>query len=327
MAEDRSRMKRREFIKTATVGSIGIGLSGSLAQQAISFADAVEDGGNEIPRRPLGKTGEMTSMIGVGGWHIGRFEEEKAAMDVIARALDLGVNFFDSAWDYYDGRSEERLGKALSGKRDKIFLMTKHHGRDRKTAMRHLEDSLRRLNTDHLDLWQFHAMESPEDVERIFDEKDGAIAIAEQAKREGKARFIGVTGHRDPYAHLRALELYDGWDTVQMPLNAVDRHYLSFEKLVLPKLVEKGIGVLAMKTLSMGRLLEHNVVSVEEGLRYVWSLPVSVLISGFNAPEHVDMNVSIAKAFTPMTDAEKGELLERTQIHKGREVEYYKKEA
>ena len=232
MSEDKNRMKRRDFLKTASVGSVGIGLSGSLAEHAVLLAQSVEGGSDEIPKRPLGTTGEMVTIIGVGGWHIGRFEEEKVAMDVISRALDLGVNFIDSAWDYYDGRSEERLGKALNGKRDKVFLMTKHHGRDRKTAMQHLEDSLRRLKTDHLDLWQFHKIESPEDVDRIFDEKDGSIAIAERAKREGKVRFIGVTGHRDPYAHLRALEHYDGWDTVQIPLNAVDRHYLSFENFV-----------------------------------------------------------------------------------------------
>jgi len=281
---------------------------------------------HEIPKRKLGQTGEMVTIIGLGGAHISMgpaSKDESMALQIVHRAIEHGINFFDNAHSYGDGRSEVLMGKALKGHREKIFLMSKSDKRNAKAAQAELDLSLKRLSTDYLDLWQFHNVTSVENTEQIFF-KDGAMEVALKAKESGKIRYIGVTGHRDPTAHLRAIELYD-FDTVQMPLNVVDRHYLSFEKQVLGKLVEKDIGVLAMKSLAMGEIAKQKVFKVEDALRYVWSLPVSVLISGCDSPEVLDQNVASSKMFQPISVDERVDILDRTEVHKGTGVERYKR--
>jgi aryl-alcohol dehydrogenase-like predicted oxidoreductase len=269
----------------------------------------------------------MVTIIGLGGAHISMgpaSKDESMALQIVHRAIEHGINFFDNAHSYGDGRSEILMGKALKGHREKIFLMSKSDKRSAKAAQAELDLSLKRLSTDYLDLWQFHNVTSVENTEQIFF-KDGAMEVALKAKESGKIRYIGVTGHRDPVAHLRAIELYD-FDTVQMPLNVVDRHYLSFEKQVLGKLVEKDIGVLAMKSLAMGEIAKQKVFKVEDALRYVWSLPVSVLISGCDSPEVLDQNVASSKIFQPVSVDERVDILDRTEVHKGTGVERYKRD-
>lgn len=267
-----------------------------------------------IPKRPLGKTGEQVSLLGVGGFHIGAIEDEQKSIALIREAIDMGVTFLDNAWEYNEGRSEEIMGKALrDGYREKAFLMTKHHGRDKKTAMRHLEDSLRRLQTDVIDLWQFHEIVYEKDPEMIFAENGGGIEAAIEAKKSGKVRFIGFTGHKDPAIFQEMLKHDFEWDTVQMPLNVLDAHFRSFEKNILPILLERGIGVLAMKTLGSGFVLKSETVSREEALRYAMSLPVSTVISGMSSSEQLKQNAEVARNFQPLSEEEKKQILDKTR--------------
>ncbi|MDQ6664093.1 MAG: aldo/keto reductase, partial [Acidobacteriota bacterium] len=226
---------RRKFVQ-------GIGLAGA----NLTFAQSA----GEIPKRPLGKTGVQVSALGVGGYHLGAAKDDQEAIRIVQEALDAGINFFDNAWEYHEGLSEERLGKALKGKRDQAIVMTKvcTHGRDKATAMRMLEESLRRLQTGHLDIWQVHEVIYDNDPDLIFG-KDGAIEALDQAKRQGKVRFVGFTGHKDPSIHLKMLSHNYLFDTVQMPLNCFDGSYRSFERLVLPELNRRGIAPLGMKSL------------------------------------------------------------------------------
>jgi len=319
-------LQRRKFLKVATGSVVGTGLGLQLPRDLQSAAHEIDLRDHEIPKRKLGQTGEMVTIIGLGGAHISMglaSKDESMALQIVHRAIEHGINFFDNAHSYGDGRSEVLMGKALKGHREKIFLMSKSDKRNAKAAQAELDLSLKRLSTDYLDLWQFHNVTSVENTEQIFF-KDGAMEVALKAKESGKVRYIGVTGHRDPAAHLRAIELYD-FDTVQMPLNVVDRHYLSFEKQVLGKLVEKDIGVLAMKSLAMGEIAKQKVFKVEDALRYVWSLPVSVLISGCDSPEVLDQNVASSKMFQPIAVDERVDILDRTEVHKGTGVERYKR--
>ena len=319
-------LQRRKFLKVATGSVVGTGLGLQLPRDLQSAAHEIDLRDHEIPKRKLGQTGEMVTIIGLGGAHISMgpaSKDESMALQIVHRAIEHGINFFDNAHSYGDGRSEVLMGKALKGHREKIFLMSKSDKRNAKAAQAELDLSLKRLSTDYLDLWQFHNVTSVENTEQIFF-KDGAMEVALKAKESGKVRYIGVTGHRDPAAHLRAIELYD-FDTVQMPLNVVDRHYLSFEKQVLGKLVEKDIGVLAMKSLAMGEIAKQKVFKVEDALRYVWSLPVSVLISGCDSPEVLDQNVASSKMFQPISVDERVDILDRTEVHKGTGVERYKR--
>ena len=319
-------MKRRRFLKVVTGSVVGTQLGVDVTQSLQAAAPEIDLSNLEIPKRQLGKTGERVTIIGLGGAHISMgpaSKDESMALQIVHRAIEHGINFFDNAHSYSDGRSETLMGKALKGHREKIFLMTKSDKRDAKAAQAELDLSLKRLDTDYLDLWQFHNITSVENAEQIFA-KDGAMEVALKAREAGKIRYIGITGHRDPAAHLRALELYD-FDTVQMPLNVVDRHYLSFEKQVLPQLVEKDIAVLAMKSLAMGAIVKQKVFRIEDALRYVWSLPVSVLISGCDRPEVLDQNIASAKMFHPISEAEKANILSQTEPHKGTDVEGYKR--
>ena len=320
-------LQRRKFLKVATGSVVGTGLGLQLPLDSQAAVHEIDLRDREIPKRQLGQTGEMVTIIGLGGAHISMgpaSKDESMALQIVHRAIEHGINFFDNAHSYGDGRSEILMGRALKGHREKIFLMSKSDKRSAKAAQAELDLSLKRLSTDYLDLWQFHNVTSVENTEQIFF-KDGAMEVALKAKESGKIRYIGVTGHRDPTAHLRAIELYD-FDTVQMPLNVVDRHYLSFEKQVLGKLVEKDIGVLAMKSLAMGEIAKQKVFKVEDALRYVWSLPVSVLISGCDSPEVLDQNVASSKIFQPVSVDERVDILDRTEVHKGTGVERYKRD-
>jgi len=295
---------RREFIKQTAYGLC--------AANTASYALAASDQA-DIPTRPLGNTGVNVSILGLGGYHIGRIRNDDQSVLLIRKAIDRGVTFLDNAWEYHNGRSEELMGKALTGGyRDKAFLMTKHHGRDKKTAMEHLEDSLRRLRTDVIDLWQFHEVVYDKDPEMIFAAA-GGIEAAELAKKQGKVRFIGFTGHRDPVLHLKMLAYGYPWDAVQMPMNVFDPHFKSFQKNVLPVLVRRKIGVIAMKTLASGHVLRANIVTPRQALGYIWSQPVSTIVSGMDADRFLEANTECAQAFEPMSQMEQAALLDRTE--------------
>lgn len=272
----------------------------------------------EMPMRTLGRTGVEVSLIGLGGWHLGfKAIEEQLSIRIIRTALDNGINFMDNCWDYNDGASEIRMGKALhDGYRERAFLMTKIDGRTKKDAAKQLDESLKRLQTDHIDLVQHHEILRYEDPHRIFDE-EGANAALVEARAAGKIRFIGFTGHKDPRIHLYMLEVAreNGFefDTVQMPLNVMDAHYRSFEKLVLPELLKQNIGVLAMKTLANGTILESNTVTAIECLQYAMNLPVSVVITGCESMENLEQALTAARTFKPMTDEQVRSLLSKTE--------------
>lgn len=253
----------------------------------------------DIPRRALGKTGEYVSAIGLGGFHLGLVGTEREATRIVHAAIDAGITFMDNAWEYHDGKSEERAGKALVGRRDKVFLMTKvcTHGRDAKVAMRQLEDSLRRLRTDYLDLWQVHEVVYYSDPEHHF-RKGGVIEALDKAKRQGKVRFVGFTGHKDPALHLRMLSYDYPFDSVQMPLNCFDATFRSFEQQVLPELLRRGIAPIGMKSLGgEGTMVKKKVITAQEGLAYAMSLPVATTVSGIDSMRVLKQNLGVACGF------------------------------
>ncbi len=292
---------RREFLQAGAAGIAAVGIAGAAP------ADRKNEGG--IPLRPLGKTGEMVSLIGLGGYSSTDPNKlsEAESLKLIQRAVREGITFMDNAWDYHDGLAEERMGKALAeGKlRDKVFLMTKCCGRTARDAQAGLEDSLRRLKTDHLDLWQFHEMCYDNDPDWIFAE-DGAIHTALKAVKEGKVRHIGFTGHKDPSIHLKMLGKPCDWAASQMPLNVMDASYRSFQKHVLPELTRRGIGAIGMKSLGgNGSIVTKAGVSIDQALGYVFSLPISTLVSGIDSEKVLDQNLKIAREFAPMGDEER----------------------
>ncbi len=296
---------RRNFMKgVAILGATPLISGGSMAQQQSGQSPQIPSG--EVPKKPLGRTGVQVSAMGLGGYHLGSAETDQTANEIVAKALDHGVTFFDNAWEYHDGLSEERLGKALKGKRQQAFVMTKvcTHGRDKKVAMRMLEESLRRLQTDHLDLWQIHEVVYDNDPDLIFAPNGAAEALMD-AKQQGKVRFIGFTGHKDPEIHLKMLSHNFAFDTVQMPLNCCDATFRSFETHVLPEATRRGIAALGMKSLGgSGELVKHGAVTPEQGLRYAMSLPVATTISGVDSMEVLDQNLRIAVDFKPLEAAE-----------------------
>jgi aryl-alcohol dehydrogenase-like predicted oxidoreductase len=267
--------------------------------------------------RDLGSTGQKVSAIGVGGWHLGLpHVDENLAIRIVRTAIDGGINFLDNCWDYNDGASEIRMGKALrDGYREKGFLMTKIDGRSKKEATRQLDESLRRFGVERIDLVQHHEILRFEDPHRIFD-PGGANAALVDARKAGKIRFIGFTGHKDPRIHLYMLEVAEEngftFDTVQMPLNLFDAHYRSFAKLVVPELVRRRIGVLGMKSMSNGILLKSSTVSPIECLHYALNLPTSVVITGIDSMKILDQAFEAVNTFRPMSDAELQPLLART---------------
>jgi aryl-alcohol dehydrogenase-like predicted oxidoreductase len=319
------------------------GSSSELAsfEEAAQTAPVQDRLGELLPQRRLGKTGEAVTMLGLGGAHIARMSKSEA-QKTIEVALEGGIRFFDNAEQYGNGTGEERYGEFLSSKyRDVAFIMTKTRGTDAETVRQHLEDSLRRLNTDYLDLYQIHSISSPDDVDGRLS--NGVLEYMLKAQEEGKIRYLGFTGHRDYHAHLRMLEStgvtgHDKLATCQMPINAFDPNYKSFINNVLPKLVEQNIAPLAMKTLSNGGFFggtthfQHgdkprivpDVLSVQEAIHFVWSLPVSVLITG---PDNADMlqeKIDLARSFTAYSEAERQELVEKVADFDGSTVEYYK---
>jgi aryl-alcohol dehydrogenase-like predicted oxidoreductase len=270
-----------------------------------------------MPYRVLGSTRERVSAIGVGGWHLGlKNVTEQLSIRIVRTAVDRGMNFLDNSWDYNDGASEIRMGKALrDGYRNKAFLMTKIDGRSKKEGARQVEESLRRLQTDCIDLVQHHEILRYEDPHRIFDE-DGANAALIDARKAGKLRYIGFTGHKDPRIHLYMLEVAKErgfkFDTVQMPLNVMDAHYRSFEKLVLPELLKRKIGVLGMKSMGNGIILKSNTVTAIQCLHYALNLPTSVVITGIDSMEILEQAFEAARTFRPMSKARVKSLLSKT---------------
>ena len=296
------------------LGAAPLLAGGSMAQQQSDASQQIPAG--EVPKKALGRTGVQVSAMGLGGYHLGSAETDQAAMEIVAKAFDHGVRFFDNAWEYHDGLSEERLGKALRGKRDQAFVMTKvcTHGRDKKVAMRMLEESLRRLQTDHLDLWQIHEVVYDNDPDLIFA-PDGAAEALAAAKQQGKVRFVGFTGHKDPEIHLKMLSHDFPFDTVQMPLNCCDATFRSFETHVLPEATRRGIAVLGMKSLGgSGELVRHGAVTPEQGLRYAMSLPVATTISGVDTLQVLEQNLKVAVNFSPLAEAEMQELRDQCRF-------------
>ena len=306
-------MKRRDFLKSSVAG--GVVLAGGAAASAEG----------PMPMRTLGKSGLQVSHFCLGGFHMAK-KGPKNATDVIHRAIDLGVNFFDSAHKYHSGLSDEFLGHALQdGKRQKVLLMSKAELRTRDGAMAQLEDTLRRMKTDHLDLWQCHEVARMDEVEKIFG-PNGSLEAFVKAKKEGKVRHIGFTGHHDPEVHLALLNGFEGWETVQHPVNLVDPHYLSFVKNVLPKVKAAGLGKIAMKTNAMGPILDNKIATIPECLRFAMAQGPDTICSGVETVEQLEQNVAVIKHQKPFTDGELTELLTRTGKGKiGPDIEWYKR--
>src|SRR6202049_4500267 len=282
-------------------------------QQELRFKETIR---GDMRYRPLGRTGEEVSVSGLGGHHIGRQKDEKDSIQIIRAAIDAGINFMDNSWDYHDGVSEVRMGKALKdGYRKRVFLMTKIDGRTREEAAKQIDQSLQRLQTDVIDLVQHHEVIRLEDPDRIFAE-GGAQEAVLQAKKAGKIRFIGFTGHKDPFVHLRMLEAaarHDfHFDTCQMPLNVMDAHFRSFGHNVLPKLVEQGIGVLGMKSMGDGNILKSGRVTAIECLHYALNLPTSVVITGCERMAILDQAIEAARTVKPMSLRERSALRGKT---------------
>lgn len=279
------------------------------------LAEAIEPGSatGDIPLRPLGKTGVTVSALCFGGAHWGRLEDDAEALYILHEAIDAGVTFLDNAWEYNRGRSEELMGKALQGRRQQVFLMTKvcSHGRDKKVALQQLDDSLRRLKTDYLDLWQIHEVVYEDDPDRHFVPGGAADALLE-AKRQGKVRFIGFTGHKHPKIHLNMLAYDFPFDACQMPVNVFDGTYRSFEREVLPVLNQRGIAPIGMKSLSgNAEAVKQGLVTPEEAIRYALSLPIASLVSGIDSRTVLKQNLDIVRRFMPMTAAERESLRDR----------------
>jgi aryl-alcohol dehydrogenase-like predicted oxidoreductase len=310
MADDKG-FSRRAFVKTGAAA-----LTASLVAKDLDASGRQGGPGDgQVPHRDLGRTGAKVSALGVGGYHLGSIKSEEESNELVARALDAGINFFDNCWEYHDGISEARLGAALKGKRDKAFVMTKvcTHGRTKDLAMKMLEESLRRLQTDHLDLWQIHEVVYYNDPDLIFAPNGAAEALL-AAKQQGKVRFIGFTGHKNPAIHLKMLSHDFPFDTVQMPLNALDGSFKSFEQQVLPVANKRGMGVLGMKSLGgSGEMIKHGALTAEDGLRYAMSLPVTTTISGMDSIAVLEQNLRVARGFSPLSAQDMQALRDRTR--------------
>lgn len=280
----------------------------------------------QIPRRPFGRTGVQISAIGMGGHHLASAPDRKTAHAMVAHAIDGGITFFDNCWEYDRGQAEDWLGSALKGKRQNVFLMTKvcTHGRDKDLALRMLEESLNRLQTDHLDLWQIHGVAFDNDP-ALFIRPNGAAEALTQAKKDGKVRFVGFTGHKDPKIHLGMLNTGFPFDAVQMPLNPFDATFRSFETSVLPELNKRHIAALGMKPIQgHAEAVKAGVVTAEECLRYAMSLPVATTITGMDKMEIVEQNLKIAQNFNPMKPEEMAELRKRCGRYADGRYELYK---
>ncbi len=341
MKKETNQSRRKFLLQLAGVTSslmLPVNIFGSNSSKKSDKIGAI------LPLRKLGKTGEEVTMLGLGGFHIG-WTTEKDARETIEAALEGGIRFFDSAESYGQGRSEERYGKYLVPKyRDEVFIMTKTQARDAKTAREHLEGSLKRMKTDYIDLWQIHSLRSPDDTDNRL--ANGVLDVVKEAKKSGKVKYIGYTGHSNPHAHLRMLEKTEPgiFDTVQMPINPVDAVYhTSFIQLVMPKLLEQNIAPLAMKTLADGRFFnkkEQNgkvtwesdspvipdYISMEEAIYYAMSLPISVLITGAENASLVKEKIELTKSFIQFSEAEREKVINKVvDLTDKEKVEYYKK--
>jgi aryl-alcohol dehydrogenase-like predicted oxidoreductase len=281
-----------------------------------------------IPRRAFGVHSEdQISVLGLGGHHLGQAEDLKTAASIVDRAIDAGINFFDNCWEYHRGKSEDWMGRALKGKRNKVFLMTKvcTHGRDKDLALKMLDQSLRRLQTDHLDLWQMHGVSFDNDPD-LFIRPNGAAEALRLAKQQGKVRYVGFTGHKDPGIHLKMLETRFPFDAVQMPLNAFDSNFRSFEARVLPELNRRRIAALGMKPLNgTGDPIKKGAITAEEALRYAMSLPVTTTITGMEKLEVIEQNIAIARNFAPLQAAAMQAIRDRVRnVAKDGRFELYK---
>lgn len=322
-------ISRRSFLKR-TSSSLAFGVAAGQgilhplaagAQAAMKPSEQrrqIETRSGDMLYRTLGRTKERISVIGLGGYHIGKPQLSEAdSITIIRSAIDHGITFMDNCWDYNNGNSEIRMGKALrDGDRQKVFLMTKIDGRTKQEAARQMDESLKRLQTDHIDLLQHHEVIRPEDPDRIFGE-DGAQEAMLEARKAGKIRYIGFTGHKDPFIHLRMLNIaaknHFHFDAVQMPLNVMDAHFRSFEDQVLPVLLKDEIGVEAMKTFGDNYILRSKVVQPIEALHYSMTLPTSVVITGIDNLQVLDQAIEAARTFKPMTKEEIATLLGRTR--------------
>jgi predicted aldo/keto reductase-like oxidoreductase len=332
------RLARRQFL-----GAAGLAAAGeALGQEARSTsppppresedkprsppkdADAATD---EIPQRPLGRTGVKVSALGLGGHHLGDLKTVEDAIRLVHEAVDAGITFCDNCWEYWNGRAEDWLGRALKGRRDKVFLMTKvcTHGRGADLAMKILDESLRRLQTDHLDLWQIHGVGFDNEPELAYA-KGGVLEALDKAKKQGKVRFVGFTGHKDPTIHLDMIRRGYPFDTVQMPLNCLDASFRSFEKQVLPELNKRNIAALGMKPMGgTASAVKSGLVKAEEMLRYAMSLPVATTIAGIDSLDILHQNLRIARGFKPMTAEEMQALRDRcSQAAGDGRYEFYK---
>ena len=316
-------MDRRKFIKAAAAASVAT----SLSDRVTLGSDSSSSG--TLPFRTLGRSGEKVSIVGLGGYHIGQPKDEQLSIRIVRTALDNGINFLDNCWDYNGGQSEIRMGKAmLDGYRKKAFLMTKIDGQTKQAATQQLEESLRRLQTDHIDLLQFHEVIRETDPARILGPGGGMEAVLE-AKKQGKVRYIGFTGHKSPDIHLKMLETAFAhqftFDAVQMPLNVMDAHYNSFEKKVLPVLVKHEIGVLGMKPMGDAIILNSKAATPVECLHYAMSLPTSVVITGCESMSILQQAIDAARSFKQMTLAEVSQLRAKTASSAAKgEYELYK---
>ncbi len=319
-------INRRDFLYTASISGLAAGLAASegflspllaaneTAQKPSTTEQTTRNG--DMIYRTLGRTKEKVSAIGLGGHHIGRQKDEQESIKIIRSAIDRGINFMDNSWDYHNGGSEIRMGKALQdGYRQKVLLMTKIDGRTKQSAAKQIDESLKRLQTDRIDLMQFHEVIRLEDPDRIFAPGGAAEAVLE-AQKAGKVRYIGFTGHKDPMVHLRMLEIatQNGFrfDAVQMPLNVMDAHFRSFERAVLPKLVQNQIGVLGMKSMGDQIILKSNTVKPIECLHYAMNLPTSTVITGIDSMEILNQAFEAARTFKPMSQEQTAALLAKT---------------
>ncbi len=296
--------RRREFLEVVA-GTLSAGI---LSAQTRS---------GDMIYRTLGKTGERVSAIGLGGSHIGRPREEQEAIRIIRTAIDRGITFMDNCWDYADGKCESWMGDALrDGYRQKVFLMTKFDGRTKAATAKQIDESLQRLKTDHIDLMQYHENIRMEDPDRFFA-PDGPLEALMAAKKAGKIRYIGFTGHKDPVVHLRMLEIAAQnnfhLDSAQMPLNILDASFRSFAHQVVPKLVERGTAVLGMKPMASGAIPQNNIATGIECLHYALSLPTSVVITGCDSLERLDQAFEAVRTFKPLTEQQISALVARTR--------------
>ena len=310
-------MERRDFLKSATAATAAAALPTVSEAQAQTTKPTTRPESPDMIYRQLGTTGERVSAIGLGGFHIGQQADSKESIKLIRNAIDHGITFMDNCWDYNDGISEVRMGQALrDGYRAKVFQMTKIDGRTKSEYAKQLEQSLGRLQTDMIDLVQFHEVIRFEDPDRIFS-VGGALEAALEARQAGKLRYIGFTGHKDPAIHLRMLETAQKhnfhFDTVQMPINVMDAHFRSFTHEVMPVALKQGIGVLAMKTFGDKILLNSKTFEPLEALRYGLSQPVSVVITGIDKPEILEQALTAARTFKPMSQPEMATLLAKTK--------------